>query len=47
MRCHVKVNQSTAVMFDDDEHVQDSERAGHRDTEITRDDGSCVISKEG
>jgi hypothetical protein len=25
MRCYVKVNQSTAVMFDDDEHVQDSD----------------------
>lgn len=39
MRCHVKVDQSTAVMFDDDEHVPDSERAGHRNTEIARDDG--------
>jgi hypothetical protein len=38
MRRHVKVNQSTAAMFDDDEHVQDSKRAGHRDTEITRDE---------
>ena len=27
MRRHVKVNQSTAVMFDDDEHIQDSKRA--------------------
>src|SRR5690606_31275451 len=47
MRCHVKVNQSTAVRFDDDEHVQDSERTGHRNKEITRDDGSGVIAQEG
>jgi hypothetical protein len=47
MRRDVKVNQSTAMMFNDDEHVQDSERAGHRGTKITRDDGPCMIAKEG
>lgn len=29
MRRHVKVNQATAVMFDNDEHVQGSDRAGY------------------
>jgi hypothetical protein len=33
--------------LDDDEHVQDSERAGHRDTKITSDNGPCMIAKEG
>src|SRR5690606_23677339 len=47
MRGHVEVDQSTAVMLDDDEHVQDSECARHRDTEITSDDGSCVLAQEG
>lgn len=47
MRCHVKVNQSTAVMLDNDEHVQDSEGAGHCDTEVTRDDRLRMITTEG
>jgi hypothetical protein len=34
-------------MFDGDKHIQDSERAGHRDTEIARNDGPCMIAKEG
>jgi hypothetical protein len=45
-----KVDQSTAVMavmFDDDEHIQDSKRAGHRDTEITGYDRPRMIAKEG
>jgi hypothetical protein len=46
MRRHIKMNESTAVMFDANEHVQNSERAGHRDTEITRDDGARMITKE-
>jgi len=47
MRRHVKVNQSTAVMFDDDEHIQDSKRAGHRDIEITGYARPRMIAKEG
>ena len=47
MRRHIEVDQSTAVMLDDNEHVQDSEYARHRDMEITSNDGSCVIAQEG
>lgn len=47
MRRHVNVNQSTDAMLDDDEHVQHSKHAGYRDTEITLDDGPCMIAKKG
>jgi hypothetical protein len=40
-------NESTAVMFDDDQHIQHAERAGHRDKEITGDDTPCVVAKKG
>lgn len=46
MRRYVEVNESTAVMFDDEEHVQHSKRAGHRDKKITSDERPCMITKE-
>ncbi|GFE85207.1 hypothetical protein GCM10011488_01610 [Steroidobacter agaridevorans] len=46
VRRHVEVNESTAAVFDDNEHVQHSECAGHSDKEITGDYTPCVVAKE-
>lgn len=47
MRCHVEVHESTAVVLDDDKHVRHSERAGHRNEEITGDNRLRMIAKKG
>ena len=46
MGSDVRVNQPAAVVFDDDEYVQNSERARHGHEEVARHDGPRMISKE-
>jgi hypothetical protein len=42
----VEVNQPAAVVFDDDEDVQHSERARHGHKEVARHDGPRMVLKE-
>jgi hypothetical protein len=46
MGCGVELNQPTRGMLHDDEHIEDSERGGHCDAEITSDNESRVIFKK-